>query len=440
MGRDLPRSEAKETDVRIQLTMSKNYRPSWGVWEGVREVAQNFLDAHDEGYEGEVTHKNDVLTFVNRGADLRPAQMVLLGEGTKAGSKARGEHADGLKVGLLALVRGGHRVTIKVGGKLWNATIEKSRQYSREVLTLESRNCRAFNGVEIKIWGISEELWRGFRKNLLPLRGEEYGKVETSHGNILLDPSERGRLYVKGIFVCRKDGLSYGYDFHREVSLDVDRRIVGSFDLAWNTSRMVSEAFHRRDFDVDQYLEVLSRGKSEAEYASSFVGARDFELVERAWEERHGMRAVPVPAHESEEAQPCLDRSGLKLVPCEAPLAQLFKSNSRGWRERSEEEQQAVRRRFEWAALEEEERQNFLKLSSLFAYSDHDIKFGDFEFVEFVDPDLDQRVEDGRALLARKVLQRPRQLLHAACEAACTMLAVDPHAFYVNLLCGRLDW
>lgn len=38
-------------DKQILTNISKSYIPDWGVNEGVREMMQNGLDAHDRGHK-----------------------------------------------------------------------------------------------------------------------------------------------------------------------------------------------------------------------------------------------------------------------------------------------------------------------------------------------------------------------------------------------------
>ena len=156
--------------MRTQLSLSRDYCPDWGTWEGIREVVQNYLDQNDVDEAGQVKYSPDtrVLRLRNPGAEINIEKLGLLGETTKTGTDARGQFGEGIKIGILALLREGLRVSVRSGAKVWKATIEESRQFNgREVLTFtSSRLSTSYDGVEVTVRGLTAEAWETVRERL----------------------------------------------------------------------------------------------------------------------------------------------------------------------------------------------------------------------------------------------------------------------------------
>ena len=90
---------------KLQLTIKKTYRPSWGAFQGVRELIQNAKDGQTAfGGDMDVWHvpgdhtlgERDRLMIENTGTVLS-REALLLGETTKDGRKDMiGHFGDGL--------------------------------------------------------------------------------------------------------------------------------------------------------------------------------------------------------------------------------------------------------------------------------------------------------------------------------------------------------
>jgi len=125
--------------VRIELSINTKYMPAWGLWEGVRELIQNAKDGETQlSAKMTVEHDaaTDTLTITNEGATL-PHEALLLGHTTKLGDKNTiGQFGEGLKIGLLAIVRAGHAVAIRNGGESWTPVMIQSPAFGVEVLAV----------------------------------------------------------------------------------------------------------------------------------------------------------------------------------------------------------------------------------------------------------------------------------------------------------------
>ena len=76
-----------------------------------------------------------------------------------------------------------------------------------------------------------------------------------TRGRALLDPKYKGNIYVKGLYVCNRDFLEYGYDLAPDLlKLDRDRSLVDSFDLQYALGKLIIESN-----DVDFIDEVKDK-------------------------------------------------------------------------------------------------------------------------------------------------------------------------------------
>ena len=67
--------------------------------------------------------------------------------------------------------------------------------------------------------------------------GEFY---HTKYGNVLLDERFAGKVFVKGLYVCDKEQLEYGYDLEPSlIKLDRDRGLIDSFNLQYSLGKLL---------------------------------------------------------------------------------------------------------------------------------------------------------------------------------------------------------
>lgn len=240
---------ATEATMRVELTVTRDYCPEWGVAEGIRELVQNGLDGRDQfGGELQVSIRGMKLRIDNVGIEPLPHQALLLGHTTKHGAGLRGQHGEGLKIGSLALVRAGCKVVIRTGGEVWIPSIEWSKALHADVLCFDIRSARSGKvrgGIRVEVSPVED--WDSLRKGYLFLQNtrrriDVFGGCTLPGGSILLDPAQAGCVYVKGIAVSERSDLEYGYDLH-DVTLDRDRRVLGSYDRREAIASLWSAAY-----------------------------------------------------------------------------------------------------------------------------------------------------------------------------------------------------
>jgi hypothetical protein len=230
----------------IELTLAADAYPEWeGLWEGIRETLQNGKDAeiqYDAPMSVTYDEKKGILYVDNEGCVI-PHEALLLGHTTKAAkSGLAGKFGEGLKIGLLCLVRSGHEVIIRSGSEVWTPRIKQSSIFKANVLAVRIDGGRKESKrVRVEIHDVDASDWATYRRRFLFLDEKERGEIiaVNGEGDILLAPHQKGRLYVRGIFVCCKPDMHVGYNFTSDdVQVDRDRKMVEDFDLKWRIRRM----------------------------------------------------------------------------------------------------------------------------------------------------------------------------------------------------------
>jgi hypothetical protein len=250
------------------LPISPNYVHHWGLWEAIRELYQNALDATDLlggeaslTYEDYPAYKSPLLVrvvMVKSLGHLAPASL-LLGSTTKnSDSQQRGKFGEGYKLALLVLARLGLAVEVFNGDERWSVAIEHSEEFDAKVLTITvDTNYTPVEGVEFVIGpGVTDEQWEKIQSNVRP--------TPKYDDQILEEPQEKGRIYVGGLYVTTMKEFHYGYSFQPgRINLDRDRGMVDNFDLAWVTSQLWSRK------DNERAIKLLEDEAPDVEYVKS---------------------------------------------------------------------------------------------------------------------------------------------------------------------------
>ncbi|XP_062518650.1 uncharacterized protein LOC134193825 isoform X1 [Corticium candelabrum] len=249
---------------RVNLSIERSYSPTWQLWEGVREMVQNWYDGLLETREslrktiyvpkleieksenseertveynasvdlpsGGLTTRRDLgkvcysaekkcLTLVNHKTELA-RKVLLLGYTKKPHCEdVIGEFGEGLKIGALALYREGRRVTVETKTDRWCFTVDHHKSFKdSRVLTVivSDRNetvcdelcdfptCPLLNlGPEdtcTTISPITEKEWEQQTQRFLFLE-PPLDSVNTDKGRLMMDTHLAGQLYVRGVWV-----------------------------------------------------------------------------------------------------------------------------------------------------------------------------------------------------------------------------------------------
>lgn len=281
----------------LELTINPEYVADWGSWQGLRELMQNAVDAHDLGHPMTVTHRVNpqgvgVLRIVNEGITMA-RDTLLLGTTTKRGDDSqRGQFGEGFKLAWLALLRQGARIVVKSGDEIWVPQLGHSKKFDGQLIRVRCKPATYKNQVAMRIEGISKEAWDQVKRRLLFLTPAK-DRIDVGDDGILTGPEHVGLLYARGIYVGKLPGkYRWGYDLCN-IKLDRDRRLADPWDLRWAIQKVLERAVVQDKLRVDDVYQILEDGTwKESESINQYSGLSD--VMAEAFKRQHGEDAVPV--------------------------------------------------------------------------------------------------------------------------------------------------
>jgi hypothetical protein len=392
--------------AKIDLSITAAYLPDWGLAEGVRELVQNARDAEIQfGARMAVRHdKGSRLIIENEGVEL-PHEALLFGTTTKLErDDLIGRFGEGLKLGILALVRSGFPVRIRSGSEVWVPEIVRSEKFKARILSVEIRGGNEpRKRVRVEVAGISEAGWESLRSNFLflqKLRASD--QVETPAGTLLLHDDFAGQIYVKGIRVARRENVRYGYDLvHAKV--DRDRRMLDEHDVKNETSRIWQDAIARRpDLEGPLYQLLKQESAVDAAHASWHLSEAQRKALADRFVNEFGSAAVPVESSGESMQIEHLGRKGIVAArPIREALRTVFGTVDSLKRELAKE----IVRRWSWADLATTEQRCFTNAVRMLK-SATDVRVEAIDIVDFRSETL-RGLYDGEARkirIARRLL------------------------------------
>jgi len=386
----------------IEITLSKDYVPNWGIWQGIREVVQNGIDGERQyGYKMSVEHmQNGTLVIRNEGGRI-PREALLIGFSSKRGNHdLSGQFGEGLKLGTLALVRAGYEVVIRNRNETWRPVIEASDDFDAEVLKFKIRKIKKDNGgLQVEIKGVSNEDWGMIRKNFLFLEPPE-NVVETSRGTIFLDPERVGCIYVRGIFIDRDPKFKYGYDL-KEADLDRDRRMVNSFNLHWTLASILEEAATKDQGIFMTVYGLMEMGAEDIESIGYVASQKTAQRVAETFAEMHGEDAVPVRTLAESKA---IEHLGKRGVVVQASMAKVMEKVNGEFSQMRNKLAQSAFAFCSFGDLTITEKSNLEVTIEMIAEVDSRISLDDIDVVVFADDHIMGQYVDSRIRMSRMVL------------------------------------
>ena len=292
---------SKKIQLSIKVDDSSSYLPDWGVVQAIREVVQNAKDAESEfnapmkieWYKGSTGR--ETLRITNEGCVIGK-ETLLFGHTTKLGNKSLiGKFGEGLKLALLVFAREKMNVRIFSGDEIWVPIIEKSEVFGANVLSVDIRPATYKNMVRVEIEGISKEDWDNYSKDYLFIcKPKEEDIISVSSGSILKGDLYAGRIFVKGIFVERRDTL-FGYNFNN-AELDRDRKMVNYYSYEHNKSLLFDEALKLNKIEPDIVFGLLEIDSEDTRGYYFHTTLQDVSLdkIAASFIKKYGKKAVVV--------------------------------------------------------------------------------------------------------------------------------------------------
>lgn len=252
--------------MKLLTTISADYVPGWSLFEGIRELVQNGLDAADKGFRFDIVYLRDKeeLLLYNENTSITRSNLLLGNTSKREDDTQRGFWGEGFKVGVLALIRCGKKVMISNGinNEIITPSIDQHPDYGgTNVLCFNTGQSDILpidqNKLIFKVSGVTPKEVSEIKDKFLDWRGLELGDyLKTDVGKVLLQEQYKGMVFARGIYVCSIDKLEYGYDFH-ELKLGRDRNIAAHHDIVWDSSKIWSRLAktHGKDDLVIKMLE-----------------------------------------------------------------------------------------------------------------------------------------------------------------------------------------
>lgn len=394
--------------MKIELTIKTDYLPSWGASAGLRELLSNARDAKAEfGASLDVRYRKDtgVLVIENDGCTL-PHEALLFGHTTKLGrGDTIGRYGEGLKLGVLALVRAGHEIKIRSGAEVWLPKIEKSDKFDAKVLVFHVlRGREPKDRVSIEIGNVAPETYDNLGDHFLflgKIKKDEH--VETSSGTLLLSDRFKGKLFVKGVYVQREDEFSYGYDLS-DAEIDRDRKMLARYDVSFRVSQIWQRALVTRPDLLDPFAALLAKSSGDLDGINQYNAPLLDDVTKAAvaadFVKRHGTDALPVSQlAESQEVA----HLGKRGIVCPGPLRLILEQTLGTVADNKIKLAAEVVKIYGWHEMDDAEQEN-LKRAIRMVNVAEPLTLGDVDVVDCRDPDLRGLFKDGRVLLTKKIL------------------------------------
>lgn len=242
---------------KYELSLSRNYVSSWGIEEAIRELLQNAKDSNGEDVI-DIDKSSGIITITNKNTSI-PSSTLLLGNTSKKDNLDKiGQFGEGYKLALLVLLRENKKILIKNGNKNWMPSFEYSDNFECEVLCITETEGTG-NDLTFEISGFDSSELDELENEFLGLNGQAYNSIQTSYGEILTDPTYKGKVFVDGLPVYDDDNFEYGYNFKpRYVSLDRDRKSINIYELKRLTALSVACCVDNFAF-VDKVIDGTGR-------------------------------------------------------------------------------------------------------------------------------------------------------------------------------------
>jgi len=311
----------------IETSLSATYQPTLTAIWALREIGSNAIDGaqryKSEG-RGELSFDYDPyrqrLTVSNKGVTV-PSSALLMGTSqARQEAAAIGQFGEGLPMALLVLARLGLSVTIHNGIDRWSPAIRFSESFGSPVLVIETRRMRKDRGrFSVEINGVSPEQYDQFCSLFLTMDegfDSSLSYSADSGEKVLLQERYRGKIYSKGVFVCRHEELAFGYDL--QAPLNRDRSMMRDADIQ---SYAIETLFSvHRDFPENVLRDVVLRLMDNPEcmevrdrYSSLAYSDTLQRTAVELFKERYGENALASSSEADDAACRSLGRKGVQL-------------------------------------------------------------------------------------------------------------------------------
>lgn len=291
---------AKRTTIDLSLDIQAAFE--WGVFEGIREIFQNALDAQDLGYElvWDYNPKTQTLKISNEGVVIG-RETLKIGHSTKRGVDGqRGKYGEGFKLGWAALIRNGKQIWAKSGDERWVPRVGRSAVFGDDSVLVDCAPVKYEHRTVTKISPVTEAEWAGIQSWFLFFNPPKADLVDRDsyHGELLHEARFKGKVYAQGILLEGEgEDLAYGYNLY-QVETNRDRKVADSWSLKYHVRGLMKSLVAQDKLSVKRVLTLLEGAEGKF-FEGDSSGADDSfnKLVVEQFEAQHnegGLEAIPV--------------------------------------------------------------------------------------------------------------------------------------------------
>jgi hypothetical protein len=206
----------------IRYPISVQYRNHWQIWEAIRELVQNALDA-SENYSMVKSNLDLIISDTGNGLTV---ENMFFGDSSKD-SNLRGKFGEGLKIALIVLERLGLHTTIKSNNLQFDSGLYavNGKQYFK----LDYIETPIFHkGTSICIHDYFTKFQDMFADRFI-IGNKDVEFEKESYGQILKNTST-SKLFVKDIYVSNLPDAAFSYNL-REVNMEESRNVASHYSL-----------------------------------------------------------------------------------------------------------------------------------------------------------------------------------------------------------------
>lgn len=420
--------------AKIELTISPQYQRNWGVWHGIRELVANGFDAEVEhNAPCTVSWHNDTLRIENENVTL-PREALLIGHTSKADRQdVVGQFGEGLKIGILALLRKDVPIKIRNGSEVWIPSIERSEKFNSEVLVFDIQTGRKDdNRVRIEIGCISKATFETIKERFLRLQTmKEDDMIRTEYGDLLTAERFKGKIFVRGVYIKEKTELNYGYNFTHG-TLNRDRDVLDNLD--YEMKNIWLAAMVRRPDMLKKFHDLVEESAKDAEgvhqYSAPYMDDSIKDFFADTFKDRYGNDAIPVKSMADSREVEHFGKIGVVVNP--AMLA-ILEQRVDSFEKTKEKLRNEVTKTYGWHDLGPQERENLTWAADLLTQAaETEDLMGTLDVVDFRSESLMGLYKNGRILVARRMLEDDCRTLEVLIHEWCHRFGGDGDKSHVG--------
>lgn len=263
-----------ETPIKsINYNMTVDYCKDWTAISAIREMVQNALDSN-KGCKFQITETSIIVLTKN---ESLPMSAFALGQSVKKGESIGG-YGEGFKIGMLVLTRLGLNPTITSDGYVATGKFILDELTGLETFHIVITPTNSFPGMIAFSCDIGNINIKELKNKVTHFSFTPLPKLsKTIH--VLKESEYQGQIYVNGLFVCKDEGLTHGYNFSpSKIELNRDRNMaegvqwqLGQFYARSNVSaKTIFDLIEADAKDIGDFSYFLTDKNKKAELTRLF--------------------------------------------------------------------------------------------------------------------------------------------------------------------------